>query len=408
MSFAEFTYPIMQAWDWWHMFHTKGINMQIGGSDQFGNITAGIDAVKYISTHHPDPVVRCQASAVGEPFGFTVPLLTTSSGQKFGKSAGNAVWLDNEMTSTFDLYKYFLGTSDADVGKYLKMFTFMPIKDIEILIKEHMQSPQQRKAQHKLARDFVELIHGEEEAKLAETQHRLLFKNPVAGIFPKPTAYDPDAGTVPVTVNNKPKINVQLPHHVIYQKSMGKILYAAGLARSSSDGYRLIHSEGAYIGTSSQGPMNDGYISWGAITEWKPEDTKKFLVYDDLLLLRRSKNNISIVQVVPDEEYALSGQNYPGMALGWRIGVLKALNVKASITRQEQESIARLIKEDESFLAAHTAEQLKANAQKEAKMKKAPSTDALTTEKPPLPRIDFTKKPKPIPEADQASWVDRL
>lgn len=105
MSFAEFTYPLLQAWDWWHMYHTKGIQVQIGGSDQFGNIVAGIDAVKYISKNHPDPDVRKEKEdPLDVPMGFTVPLLTTASGDKFGKSAGNAIWLDKEMTSVFDLY----------------------------------------------------------------------------------------------------------------------------------------------------------------------------------------------------------------------------------------------------------------------------------------------------------------
>jgi tyrosyl-tRNA synthetase len=85
MSFAEFTYPILQSWDWWHMYNTLGIRMQIGGSDQYGNITAGVDAVKYIAETHPAPDTPKKTS--DPPFGLTVPLLTTSSGSKFGKTA---------------------------------------------------------------------------------------------------------------------------------------------------------------------------------------------------------------------------------------------------------------------------------------------------------------------------------
>ena len=106
MSFAEFTYPLLQAWDWWHMYSTKGIQVQIGGSDQFGNIIAGIDAIKYIAKNHSDPNFRQEKEEpLMKPMGFTVPLLTTASGEKFGKSAGNAIWLDKEMTSTFELYQ---------------------------------------------------------------------------------------------------------------------------------------------------------------------------------------------------------------------------------------------------------------------------------------------------------------
>lgn len=112
MSFAEFTYPLLQAWDWWHMYSTKDIQVQVGGSDQFGNIVAGIDTINWIRHNHYDPVflqdektMKEKEAFLKKPMGFTVPLLTTSSGEKFGKSAGNAIWLDGEMTSPFDLYQ---------------------------------------------------------------------------------------------------------------------------------------------------------------------------------------------------------------------------------------------------------------------------------------------------------------
>jgi len=109
MSFSEFVYPILQSWDWWHMYHTKNIQVQIGGSDQFGNIIAGMDAINYINKTHYDPRFRIEKEGKDylhdKPMGFTVPLLATSSGEKFGKSAGNAIWLEKEMTSSFDLYQ---------------------------------------------------------------------------------------------------------------------------------------------------------------------------------------------------------------------------------------------------------------------------------------------------------------
>jgi tyrosyl-tRNA synthetase len=320
MSFAEFSYPLMQAWDWWHMYHSKGIQMQIGGSDQFGNITAGIEAVKYISKHHPHQDVRETAAALREPFGFTVPLLTTSSGAKFGKSAGNAVWFDSEQTSVFDLYGYFLRMSDADVGKYLKMFTFIPIEEIDAMVKEHMESPSQRKAQHRLAREFVELVHGEHEAKMAEQQHRLLFQKRPApsqedGVSREP---DSDAKAGITTLNNRPKADIKLPESLIHTKSIGRILYACGLAESASEGHRLAQHQGVYVSGPPHGgkePMNDGYVSWGAVKAWRPEDTKKFLIHGNLLMFRRGKHNIRIIHVIPDEEYVASGERYPGMQM---------------------------------------------------------------------------------------------
>lgn len=107
MSFAELAYPLLQAWDWWHMYKTYGTQVQIGGADQYGNIIAGMDAVRSISQNEGCGVLE-QEKGSREPMGLTVPLLTTSSGEKFGKSAGNAIWLNIKMTSAFDLY----GVSD--------------------------------------------------------------------------------------------------------------------------------------------------------------------------------------------------------------------------------------------------------------------------------------------------------
>lgn len=100
MSFSELTYPLLQGWDWWHMYRTMDVQVQIGGSDQYGNIVAGMDAVRYIAQSQQDGPLGGEAA----PMGLTVPLLTTASGEKFGKSAGNAVWLDRTITSPFDLY----------------------------------------------------------------------------------------------------------------------------------------------------------------------------------------------------------------------------------------------------------------------------------------------------------------
>ena len=105
MSFAEFSYPLMQAWDWWVLFR-KGVQVQVGGSDQYGNILFGMDAVKTVSRNTADEQSRNPLhNDLDKPLGLTTPLLTFPSGEKFGKSAGNAIWLDKDMTSTFELYQ---------------------------------------------------------------------------------------------------------------------------------------------------------------------------------------------------------------------------------------------------------------------------------------------------------------
>lgn len=316
MSFSEFSYPLLQAWDWWHMYNTKGIQMQIGGSDQYGNIIAGIDAIKYISTYHPDPHVReGKDGPLAEPVGFTVPLLATSSGEKFGKSAGNAIWLDKEQTSSFDLYGFFMRQSDVDVGRYLRLFTFLPIEEIDGVMKEHMKAPQQRKAQHLLAREFVELVHGVDEAKDAEMRHRLLFSRSGGDV----TAAGQEGGKTQekpaiITLNNAPKANIKLPASLIYNKSIGRILYAAGLADSSSDGHRLVTARSVYIGAKpgQRAAMNDAALSFTPIQNWRVEETANFLLDGRLLILRRGKHFIKIIEVVTDREWKESGMKYPG------------------------------------------------------------------------------------------------
>lgn len=106
MSFTEFSYPLIQAWDWWYLYQSVGVQLQIGGSDQYGNILTGVEAVNFLRKTHPDPnVTKPLGGEMMDVFGLTVPLLTTAAGEKFGKSAGNAIWLDKDMLSSFDLYQ---------------------------------------------------------------------------------------------------------------------------------------------------------------------------------------------------------------------------------------------------------------------------------------------------------------
>ncbi len=324
MSYAEFSYPILQAWDWWHMYNTKGIQMQIGGADQYGNIIAGVNAAKHVSHNHPDPDVRRGKDAADmQPFGFTVPLLTTSSGAKFGKSSGNAVWLDKEMTSTSDLYGFWMKQSDADMPKYLRYFTFIPSPEIDKIVEEHNKTPEERKAQRILARNFLELVHGDEEAKAAEAHHRLLYGKPtLASLMETPqVGYSPLAtpteekmkAPAPTTLNNAPQMNITLPRSIL-NKSIGKIIYAAGLASSNSEAHREVAKGGMHIGgtPSQKKAMGEEELKFTPIKNWVIEDTLKFVIADNVLVLRKGKHNIRIIKLVADAEWARSGKKYPG------------------------------------------------------------------------------------------------
>ncbi|GEQ72022.1 hypothetical protein JCM33374_g5708 [Metschnikowia sp. JCM 33374] len=158
LGFNEFTYQILQAYDFWHLFKNNGVNVQVGGNDQWGNITAGTDLISRVQKHFVTP-----GDKKGEKpaYGMTVPLLTTPNGQKFGKSAGNAVFISESMSSPFQLYQFFINCQDEMVSKLLKMFTLLPLESIDnVVMAKHLADPGLRIAQRVLAREVVDLIHG--------------------------------------------------------------------------------------------------------------------------------------------------------------------------------------------------------------------------------------------------------
>lgn len=343
MSLAEFFYPVLQAWDWWYMYETKGIQLQIGGADQYGNITSGVDAVKYVMKTHPYQLVQEKIAndELPEPMGFTVPLLTTASGEKFGKSAGNAVWLDKDMTSVFDLYGYFVGTPDTDVERLLKLLTFLPMSTIEATMAEHNQAPEKRKAQHLLASEFVELVHGPKEALEASKQHAALFQNrgklSLSDLqnFTSPSASTPNPAdlaaaaptgrqglqtpnldsTTPGTLHNSPEASatIILPRSLVHDTPLPRVLFHAGLVNSRSEGHRLVANQGAYVGSKPDklGGL-DGDLTWATCRILPGSETQKYLVDGELLVLRVGKWKVRVVRVVPDEEFDERGLDAPG------------------------------------------------------------------------------------------------
>ncbi|KAI0388415.1 tRNA synthetase class I [Xylariaceae sp. FL0594] len=341
MSLAEFVYPMMQAWDWWEMFSSpRGVCMQIGGSDQYGNIVAGVDAVKMIRDNEPDPQERMPNDLLHTPVGFTVPLLTDASGAKFGKTAGNAMWLDPFMTSSFDLYGYFMRQTDADVERLLKLFTFLPLDRIAEIVAEHRLDPPKRHAHHVLAFEVIALTHSVQEAQATQEKHKLLYSKKEPGgavVTAAPTSAGemgsyPADGTQPsnqAALHFRP--DIQLPESLVLGQSISRILYAAGLASSASDAHRLVAHQGAYVGaapgrrspTVGNVQMPDGEITFTPVKAWFPGDTKNFLIDGKLLILRRGKHFVRIVEMVSDEEWEASGQSYVGEAGTGRVRLLR-------------------------------------------------------------------------------------
>ncbi|UNI23368.1 Tyrosine--tRNA ligase [Purpureocillium takamizusanense] len=308
MSLSEFMYPLFQGWDFWHMYNKLGIQMQIGGSDQFGNIVAGIDALKTIRETEEAPYAKMSTEWQHEPMGFTVPLLTDASGVKFGKTAGNAIWLDEFKTSAFELYGYFMRRSDDEVEKLLRLFTFMPMSKIQETMEQHREDPAQRVAQHTLAFEVLSLVHGSQKALQEAQQHKFRFGGELPHIINEPS---PDSGIV--TPNNAPRSDIQLPRSIM-KLSPAKLLFATGLASSSADGQRLVAQQGAYVaGQPGQARgLVPGNLAWTPMKMWFPEETGKFLIDDRILILRKGKHNVRIVELVSDEEWEASGEIYPG------------------------------------------------------------------------------------------------
>ena len=161
ITYAEFSYTLLQGYDFVHLFKEKNCIMQAAGSDQWGNITTGVELI---------------GKMLGkEAYAFTMPLILDANGNKFGKSEGNALWLDINKTPAYDIYQYLINSSDTKVEEYLKVFTFLTKEEIEDLMAKHMEKPELRLAQKTLAYEFIKDLHGEEEANKAKAKSEALF-----------------------------------------------------------------------------------------------------------------------------------------------------------------------------------------------------------------------------------------
>ncbi len=163
ITYTEFSYMIMQALDFLYLYKNKNVIMQVAGQDQWGNITAGIELIR--------------KKEKKEAYAFTLPLVTKKDGTKFGKSEGGAVWLDENKTSPYELYQFFLNSEDEMVIPYLKRYTFLDKEEIEKLAVRHQKNPEAREAARKLAFEVVKFVHGEKEALKAQNTSEILFKN---------------------------------------------------------------------------------------------------------------------------------------------------------------------------------------------------------------------------------------
>ncbi len=225
ISYTEFSYQLLQAYDFLHLHRTHGCVLQCGGSDQWGNIVAGIDLIRRVEG--------------AEAFGLTWPLLTTADGAKFGKSAGNAVWLDASMTSPYAYYQYWINTADADVARFLRLFTYLDLDEIEEIERELAQDPAARTAHRVLAREATRVIHGDDGVRTAEQATDALFGN---GSFE-----GLDDATLEEVLAEAPSVEVPSSR---LDDGLGllELLTAVGASRSNSEARRLVEQGAVRVG----------------------------------------------------------------------------------------------------------------------------------------------------------------
>ena len=222
ISYTEFSYQVLQSYDYLELFKRHGCTLQLGGSDQWGNIVAGLDLIRRVEG--------------GSGHALTVPLLTKSDGSKFGKTAGGSVWLDPEMTSPYAFFQFWLNSEDKDVINFLKVFSFLSHDEINALEKSHNENPGLREAHRALARELTTLLHGAETTQRVEAAARALFGQGELGELDEATLASALAELPRATISK----NDEIPTWV-------DLIAAAGVVDSKSAARRIVKEGGAYL-----------------------------------------------------------------------------------------------------------------------------------------------------------------
>lgn len=233
LSFTEFSYMLLQSHDFLHMFRELGCSFQFGGSDQWGNITAGVTLIRRLDE--------------GEAFGLTMPLVTTSSGVKFGKSEAGNVWLDINRTSAFRFYQFWLNTADEDVIQYLKFFTLLSPAEVAALEQAMKEAPHERAAQKKLAADVTRFVHGEAALAQALRATGVLFSGDISGM---------SADELLDIFSEVPSSNISLAEMSGEGQSIIDLIVVSGLERSRKMARTLIESGGCYMNGARMDEMD--------------------------------------------------------------------------------------------------------------------------------------------------------
>jgi tyrosyl-tRNA synthetase len=263
MSFTEFNYMLLQAYDFLVLHQRYGCELQMGGSDQWGNITSGIDLIRRVLGHRA--------------YGLVTPLLQTSSGTKFGKTGSGTVWLDPKLTSPYRFYQFWVNTDDKDVLSYLKYFTLLDREEVEEISVSLKRSPEKREAQIKLATEVTKMVHGDESLKKAQHASSALFSREIQGLS-KEDIIDIFADTPSTEIPSSRFIQEQIP--------VLDLVTECGFVSSKGEARRLIRSGGLYIN-------NQKIIGEQSRVSLQESIGGTFFV------LRRGARNFHLVRIVP-------------------------------------------------------------------------------------------------------------
>jgi tyrosyl-tRNA synthetase len=258
ISYTEFSYLLLQSYDFVMLYDRFTCTLQLGGSDQWGNITAGID------------LMRRLRGAKGH--GLVLPLVTTSAGVKFGKTEAGTIWLDPARTSPFRFYQFWLNTDDRDVVRYLKYFTFMPREEIDALARATETQPERREAQRALARAVTALVHGHEQVDRAERAAQVLFSEEIAGA---------NVDDVLTVFEDAPSTELDMPAEGL---AVADLLVRVKLTSSKSEAVRLLKSGGIYVNN-------------GRVADEKARLTAADAIGGEVFVLRKGKKDQHIVRL---------------------------------------------------------------------------------------------------------------
>jgi tyrosyl-tRNA synthetase len=279
ISFTEFSYMLLQAYDYLVLYDRYGCRLQMGGSDQWGNITAGADLIRRLRGEREVVQVGPNAEkAKPLAHGLVFPLVTTSSGVKFGKTEAGAVWLSAELTSPFRFYQFWLNVDDRDVIPYLKSFTWLGQEEILELEEKLRTAPQEREAQRTLAREVTRAVHGETEVDKAVRASRILFGESMADLEPR------DVAEIFADV---PSSRIERSRLVPDGLPLVELLVASGLVPSKSEGRRAIQGGGIYVNNQREADEKRRISAVDAIGK-------------ELLVLRKGRKDYHLVRVVGD------------------------------------------------------------------------------------------------------------